>query len=147
MRTLPPLDPWVELLDLSLPDDRACHLVRLAQPPDAPGEVEVGVLPLGELHPAEVLDGFEAPEEWFALGVVATGWGAPDDGSRPSTHPRRRRVISTVLVDRAGHVAGRIRFASGEVIAAPPEAGEVLELLRRALGLAPSAVSRSGAEP
>jgi hypothetical protein len=147
MQTLPPLDPWVELLDLALPEGRPCQLVRLAQPPDAPGEVEVGVLPLGELHPAEVLDGFEAPQEWFALGVVATGWGAPDDGLRPSSHPRRRRVISTVLVDRAGRVAGRIRFPSGEVIAAPPEAGEVLELLRRALGLTPGSVSRSGGEP
>src|SRR5437899_9036034 len=108
------LDPWITILEHAIPKDENAVLVRLSQPDD--DEVEVGVLPLGGVHPADMLDGFDAPADWAALGIVCRGWASPMDGERPSLHPNRRRVLATVLLDRAGNWAGRTITESGDVV-------------------------------
>ena len=129
--TRPTLDHYVELFELALPDDQHSVLVRLA---DLGHDVEIGVLSLDGIHPAKLLDGFEAPAEWFALGLVTRGWAAPVDAGRLSRHPARWRVTTTVLVDRAGTVAGRSVGDDGTVIVpGPPSGGRLLDLLRAAL--------------
>ena len=139
--TRPSLDHWVELLELVLPDDQNGVLVRLA---DLGDTAEVGLLPLDGCHPLELLDGFEAPAEWFALGIVCRGWASPMNGERPSHHPARRRVTSIVLVDRDGHVAGRTVDDDGVVVVeGPPDEGALLDALRQAISPAP----RSGPGP
>jgi hypothetical protein len=128
------LDPWIAILEHAIPKDENGVIVRLSQPDD--DEVELGVLPLGGVHPADLLDGLDAPAEWTALGVVCRGWASPMDGERPSRHPKRRRVLATVLLDRAGNWAGRTITESGEVVVDhPPTDGEIPRLLRAALGL------------
>ena len=128
------LEPWITILEHAIDKDESGILVRLSQPED--DEVELGVLPLGGVHPAEMLDGLDAPPEWDALGVVCRGWASPMDGVRPSKHPKRRRVLATVLVDRAGNWAGRTITESGEVVVDhPPTDGEIPRLLRTAMGL------------
>ena len=131
------LTPWVELLDLTVGPGASGVLVRLERvlAPDAPEEVELGVLSLDELHPAELLEGFEAPASWVALGLVTSGWAAPIDGGRPSRHPARRRVTTTVLVDRAGNIAGRLRWEDGTVLDIAPPEGELVRLLLTAMGM------------
>jgi hypothetical protein len=99
-------------------------------------DLDLGVLPLDGLHPAELLEGFTAPDDWIALGVVTRGWASPMGPVRPSAHPARRRVCSTVLLDREGAVVGRTIDEAGVVVAdGPPREGVVLELLRSALGV------------
>ena len=139
--TRPSLDHWVELLELVLPDDQNGVLVRLA---DLGDTAEVGLLPLDGCHPGELLDGFEPPDDWFALGIVCRGWASPMDGERPSRHPSRRRVTATVLVDRDGHVAGRTVDEHGDVVVdGPPAEGALLDALRQAISPGP----RSGPDP
>ena len=129
--TRPSLDHWVELLELVLPEDENGVLVRLA---DLGDTAEIGLLPLHGVHPLELLDGFEAPAEWFAFGLIARGWASPMDDEQPSRHPARRRVTSTVLLDRDGHVAGRTIDEAGEVVIdGPPTEGAVLDALKAAL--------------
>ena len=99
------LDPWVEILEAVLPDHQNGLLIRLVPDGD---HIELGLLPLDGLHPSELLDGFVAPPEWAALGLVTRGWASPMDGMRPSQHPARRRIVGTYLLDRAGNTAGRI---------------------------------------
>jgi hypothetical protein len=134
MPTTIDLEPWLEILDAAVPVSQNGVLVRLSAAGD---EIELGVLPLDGLHPAELLEGFAAPEEWAALGLVARGWASPMGPVRPSAHPSRRRVTTTVLVDRTGAVAGRTTDEHGSVLLDhPPEEGHVLDLLRAALGVA-----------
>ena len=128
------LDPWIAILEHAIPKDENGVIVRLSQPDD--DEIELGVLPLGGVHPAEMLDGLNAPPEWAALGVVCRGWASPTDDVRPSQHPQRRRVLATMLVDRDGNAAGRTITESGEVVIDHPATeGEIPRLLRAALGL------------
>lgn len=131
----PPLEPWLDVLAAALPPDQNGVLVRLSSA-DGGDDLDLGILPLDGLHPAELLDGFSAPDDWLALGVVTRGWAAPMGPLRPSRHPARRRVCTTVLLDRGGGVVGRtVDDAGAVVIDGPPGEGEVLELLRAALGL------------
>ena len=131
--TRPSLDHWVELLELVLPDDQNGVLVRLA---DLGDTAELGLLPLDGAHPLELLDGFEAPAEWFALGLIARGWASPG----------RRQVTTTVLVDRDGHVAGRTVNERGEVVIdGPPSEGALLDALQAALR--PGTARRPGPAP
>lgn len=126
------LDPWVDLLDLALGESDQASLVRLDRPADAPEQVDVALLPLDGVHPAKLLVGYEPPPACVAIGVVVGGWAAPLDGTRPSQHPARQRVTTTVLVDRAGNVAGRVRVADGAELPIPCD-GELLQLLRAAM--------------
>jgi hypothetical protein len=127
------LTPWVELLDLTVPPGDTGSLVRLEQAPDDPEAVELGVLPLEGIHPAELLEGFVAPASWVALGVVCPGWASPVGAGSPSGHPARRRVTTTVLVDRAGNVAGRLRWEDESTLDVAPPEGEVVRLLLAAM--------------
>jgi len=131
-----PLEPWLDILPAALAPDQNGVLVRLRGDLDDDDAVDVAVLPLDGLHPAELLDGFTAPDDWLALGLVTRGWAAPMGSERPSAHPARRRVCTTVLLDRAGAAVGRTIDKSGAVVIdGPPGEGEVLDLLRCALGL------------
>lgn len=130
-----PLEPWLDILPAALAPDQNGVLVRLRGVADDDG-VDLAVLPLDGSHPAELLDGFTAPDDWLALGLVTRGWAAPMGPARPSAHPARRRVCTTVLLDRAGGAVGRTIDESGAVvIEGPPSEGQVLDLLRCALGL------------
>jgi hypothetical protein len=88
------------------------------------------------------LVGFVAPRRCSAVGVVAGGWATPLPGrtgtGRQGRQGRegRQRVRTTLLVDRDGMGAGRVRWASGRVVDEPPVSGRMLDCLRRALGLA-----------
>lgn len=130
-----PLEPWLDILPAALAADQNGVLVRL-RGAAADDRVDLAVLPLDGLHPAELLDGFVAPEDWLALGLVTRGWAAPLGPARPSAHPARRRVCTTVLLDRSGSTVGRTIDDSGRVVIdGPPGEGAVLDLLRCALGL------------
>ena len=134
MSTQPcPLEPWLDILPAAVAPDQNGVLVRLRA---ADGDVDLAVLPLDGLHPAELLDGFTAPDDWLALGLVTRGWAAPMGPEPPSVHPARRRVCTTVLLDRGGGAVGRTIDESGAVVIdGPPGEGQVLDLLRCALGL------------
>jgi hypothetical protein len=135
MSTTIDLEPWLEILDVAVPASQDGVLVRLAPDGD---DIELGVLPLDGLHPAELLEGFTAPTDWSALGLVARGWAAPMGDVRPSAHPSRRRVTTTVLVDREGRTVGRTCDDRGNVVIdGPPKEGRLLDLLRTALGIEP----------
>ena len=103
----------------------------------ADGPDDLAWFPLDGGHPLDVLLGFVAPEHWVALGVSTPGEAHPvgDDGRVVrSTDPSPIRV--TVLFDRSGRAAGRLR-QGGDVAAMPgsPE-GVVADACRRCLGLA-----------
>ena len=139
--TMPPLgtdpaalEPWIPILERVLDADQNGILVRLRRGSEK--DVELGLLPLDGVHPAELLDGFDAPPDWLALGLVCRGWASPMDEGRPSTHPHRRRVTTVVLADRAGNLVGRTTGDDGRVmIDGPPTEGLVLELLRAVLAV------------
>lgn len=142
--TMPPLgtdpaalEPWIPLLELALPKDQSGYLVSLAWPEPDSDEIELGLLPLNDVHPAEFLDAFDAPPEWRALGIVVRGWASPMEGVRPSKHPARRRVVSTVLLDRSGNLVGRVTGEDGTVfLDEAPTDGELHRLLHEAMGVA-----------
>jgi hypothetical protein len=103
----------------------------------ADGPDDLAWFPLDGGHPLDVLLGFVAPDHWMALGVSTPGHAHPvgDDGRVVrSADPSPIRV--TVLFDRSGRAAGRLR-QGGEVAALPgsPE-GVVADACRRCLGLA-----------
>lgn len=128
------LVPWVELLDLAIADEEGGTLVRLDQAGGPGDDIELGLLPLGLVHPSVVLEHFTAPTTCRALGAVSRGWSSPLDEGRPSLHPNRRRVTVILLVDRAGNLAGRLRWDDGQVIDSAPSEGEIPRLLRKAMG-------------
>lgn len=132
-----PLERWLDILPDALAPGQNGMLVRLRGAVEDAGVADLGVLPLDGLHPAELLEGFTAPDDWLALGLVTRGWAAPLGPTRPSSHPARRRVCTTVLLDRRGDAVGRtIEESSGVVVVdGPPTEGQVLDLLRSALGL------------
>jgi len=139
--TMPPLgsdpaalEPWIPILERVLEDEQNGMLIRLRRGSEK--DVELGLLPLDGVHPAELLDGFDAPPDWLALGLVCRGWASPTDEVRPSRHPQRRRVLSVVLADRAGNLVGRTTNEDGTVLVdGPPTEGHVLELLREVLAV------------
>ena len=117
------LNAWIPILEAALPAEQNGMLVRFSA--DS-GGVEMGVLPLDGAHPSDLLEGFEAPDDWCGLGIVTRGWA----------HPSRGPVIATLLVDRGGNAAGRIVDEdSGVVLDGPASEGEVPRLLRAALGV------------
>jgi hypothetical protein len=104
---------------------------------DGPGdEFELGLLRVGDLHPIEVLQGFVAPDDWSALGVVAGAWATTPAG--------RERARVAVVVDREGAASGVVALASGRTITEAPSEGRLLDGLRSALGVVPQAGRVSG---
>lgn len=119
-----------------------------------PAGCALGVRPLDPgVHPAAVLPGFVAPDEWAAFGVVAGGWAtrdvAADDRARnrmrtrPSASPVRVRVRTVFLAARTGEEASAVLLPGEPAIvhsaarAADPAAiaGLVPDLVRRSMGL------------
>lgn len=104
---------------------------------DAEG-FELGVLPLEGAHPTEVLLGLRAPDHWHAIGIATSGW-AYHVAERGNPQRRRRRVHVVTLLSRTGEHAHRTAADDAELAAhlgAELPAGEQVDLLRRALGLA-----------
>jgi len=108
--------------------------VGLAPPPAD----DVRLLPLDEItaSPLDVLVGLDAPDDWWALGVVATGRARHVD--RPALPVTD--VLVVLLVDRTGRTASLVPRLDGtgsyeglEVTAGPE--GLLLDLCRRAFGL------------
>lgn len=108
--------------------------VGLAAPP---GD-DIGLLPLDSItdSPFDVLVGLDAPADWWALGLVATGRARRvDRPGQPTTD-----VLVVLLVDRTGQAAclvprldGTGAYEALEVTAGPE--GLLLDLCRRAFGL------------
>jgi hypothetical protein len=108
--------------------------VGLAPPPVD----DIGLLPLDSItdSPLEVLLGLDAPDDWWALGLVATGQARRvDRPGQPTTD-----VLVVLLVDRTGRTASLVPRLDGtgsyealEVTAGPE--GVLLDLCRRAFGL------------
>jgi hypothetical protein len=124
-----PLSRLVAEVDRARPFTAPPVWVRINGPVTRPASIEQD---LG----LEGLVGFVAPGACSAVGVVATGWTTDLPGRTGRPNGNRQRVRSTVLVDRKGRVAGRVRWASGRIADEPPSSGRILECLRRALGLA-----------
>lgn len=104
--------------------------------PDATG-FDLGVKPLGGLHPTDALLGTTAPAEWHAVGIATHGW-AYHVAERGNPRRRRHRVHVVTLLSRSGEHAHRTRADDGElddVLDGEPPSGEQVDLLRRVLGL------------
>lgn len=134
-RDLAAIEVWLPLLEAGIPEVEAAggYLVHLGQDPDHPGDIDLGMLPLRGVHPVDALSVVPAPPNCQALGVVMTGWSAPLGEGRPSEHPLRRRVCSTILADRAGNVTSRVLDERGDLVADGAGEGAVLDALRDAL--------------
>lgn len=119
----------------SVPLDQQYTAMLRVDTPMADDELQVGVKELNGEHPLTELMGFVAPSDWWALGVIATGWMAPLDGGRPSAHPDAVRTAQVILVTRNGNIVSHVRAADGESFDDPPSYGRTLDALQRALGL------------
>jgi hypothetical protein len=89
----------------------------------------VGVLPLDDRAPTDLLLGATAPLEWLVLGVATLGTARSLD-SKSSLG----RAAVVVLAARDGRVVGCLRH-DGRVITEAPATGYTLDCLRLALGL------------
>jgi hypothetical protein len=130
------------------------QLVRLRADADDldPDELELGVLPLDDVaHPLEGLVGLEAPADWAAVGLVATGRATQLDA--PGAN-RPFAVSSVHLVARSGSWASAWRAlqpgsgtdgsASGPgASGAAGTGGRLDDALRRVLGLPTAPPPRS----
>lgn len=152
--TPPQLGALAEVLDTGPPpalDHRPATLVRLRtaaarhdrNPPH--DRLELGVLELGDAHPADALVGLDAPPDWLAVGVVGHGrLRALDDAGVTTAAPRGvlghgRHVL---LVARGGAWATRLTRDDGSLPHAEEGRGPVggpvgllADACRRALGL------------
>jgi hypothetical protein len=96
------------------------------------------VLPLDRLadHPVDALMGTVAPDDWSAIGVVATGRARRLDRPTAAMVP----VLVVLLVDRSGAAVSLLPRLDGGGRYEAVEAGDgpeglMLDLCRRALGL------------
>lgn len=124
-------------------DDRS-ELVAFSdtENPDTKGAISFVEL---DGHPSETLIGFTAPAEWWAVGLLTTGWAAPGpdvrdnaystSGPRPSEHPDAVRVRVLALVDRDGTTVSKAVFEDGRSIDEEGGGGFLLDLLRRSVGV------------
>jgi hypothetical protein len=102
-------------------------------------------------HPADLLRGFVAPPEWWAIGVIASGRAhavppdlvgpepdAPGVAMGPASEPGPVRLVH--LVTRNGHSALALRHRrTGAVTvhqSTDPVPGDLADVCRRTLGLA-----------
>lgn len=103
-------------------------------------DVRLGIKPLGGAHPSTLLLGFAAPDEWYALGVAATGW-AYAVADRATGAPHRQRVVVVTFVSRSGEVAHRTHVVDDPVTdrllreTTDDVDGEQVDLLKLSLGL------------
>lgn len=106
--------------------------------PDAEG-VNLGVLPLDGAHPTDLLLGFVAPPEWYALGI-ATGGKVYDIADRATGAPALHRVAIVTVLSRSGevanrtHVPGEIELSHQLSDSGDELDGLQMDLLRLALG-------------
>lgn len=107
-----------------------------------------------EKHPSELLLGFTAWEEWWAVGLLTTGWAAPMETEptnpyaaheRPSAHPDAVRMRMLVMVDRDGTTVSKVECTDGRTIDEPGE-GYLLDLLRRTVGVPTPPATNSTSE-
>lgn len=102
------------------------------------GGFDMGTLPLDGQHPTDLLLGFTAPADWYALGLATGGWAYPvDQRNRPDRTRIRVQVVS--LLTRSGELIHRTRSGDPALARSLSEelpAGEQVDLLRLALGLA-----------
>ena len=102
-------------------------------------------------HPADLLRGFVAPPEWWAIGVIASGRAhavppdlvgpepdVPGVATGPASEPGPVRLVH--LVTRNGHSALALRYRrTGAVTvhhSTEPVPGDLADVCRRTLGLA-----------
>lgn len=119
----------------SVPFDLQYTAMLRVDSPTVDDELTVGVKELDGEHPLTGLMGFVAPDDWWALGTIATGWMGPLDAGRPSAHPDAVRVAQVIVVTRDGDVVSHVRASDGESFDEPPEGGRTFDALHRALGL------------
>ena len=130
------LDFLADSLVRAIADNGEGVLVYVSATPDGH---DVGVLPLDDLAPTEVLFGAVAPHHWSALGVAALGHAWPLDrpaGTAPAGSGNVRAGV-VVLVARDGRLVSRVGLGD-RVLSEVPRSGRTLDCLQRALGL-PSA--------
>lgn len=99
---------------------------------------DMGTLPLDDQHPTELLLGFTAPADWYALGMATGGWAYPV-AQRDQADRQRIRVHVVSLLTRSGELIHRTRSddpALARSLSDELPAGEQVDLLRLALGLA-----------
>jgi hypothetical protein len=154
LTTADTLQSIVHLLDQSArlnEHDRSAVLVRIDRLPDGPDDdVQFALKPLPPgMHPLMVLDGFIAPPDWAAIGVVARGKVRRlDDVGGPGGVPERGTVIA--IVARDGIRVDGIRVGTGPLlinVAGPndPVHGEIALALCRAVGVPAVAGKPEGA--
>ena len=122
----------LDVLDRSRSADDGSLLFHLVGTDDG---FDLGLRPV-DTHPADLLLGQVAADEWDALGVMASGWASPIGEGRASLHARRRATETIVIVHRDGTGVGRMRVEGQPVVETPPGGGVILESLQRAMGLA-----------
>jgi hypothetical protein len=118
------------------------QLLRVVTRPDAVDDIELGVLPLQpQVHPAEAMAGFTAPDTWSAIGVVAAARSAELTGTSFAARDERAAgpVRLTFLLSRSGRSATLLTpigapRAKRRVLCESP-AGVVADACRLVLGL------------
>lgn len=121
-------------------------LVRLRTAAGGHDRLKLGVLELGDAHPADALVGLDAPPDWLALGVVGHGrLRALDDAGAPqgaTAIPMLGQARHVLLVARGGAWATRLTRDDGSLPHAEQGRGPVggpvgllADACRRALGL------------
>ena len=112
-------------------DDSGAWLIRLDHVVEHGGNL--GLKPL-EDHPSEVLTGFTAPADWFAVGVASNGWAHTLE-SPPRRARQRIRMIALVARDSSEAAAMR-RYGHDELEFLPGLGeGPMADILRRVVGL------------
>lgn len=134
------VDASLHLLVHQLADDLATgslppSLLHVALGPDG---LQLGLLDLEGRHPSELLLGFVAPDDWYALGSATAG-NAYHAADRSTLAPARHRVHTVTLLSRSGELAHRTLVqdepAMTERLSGEAVTGEQIDLLRLALGL------------
>jgi len=126
------------LVGALMPTDGEPHSWLVGVGPPAPPEDAIHLLPLDPVvdSPLASLIGLVAPDDWWALGMVATGTARHLD--RPGRPPTD--VLVVLLVDRSGRTVSLVPLLDGTGryeslgVADGPE-GVLLDLCRRAFGL------------
>jgi hypothetical protein len=99
-------------------------------------DIRLGLLPVPDgLDPLDLLLGARTPDEWDAVGLVASG-RVVDVGGPGADGDDRGRVRLAVLVQRDGVMASIVltEHGSEHAVSSPPD-GRFADALRRSLGL------------
>lgn len=129
-----PLEQLLETLDAaSAPGDAPMWIHAHGHAGDG------GVLAVDRVM--ERMYGWTAPEECWAVGVVADAWARPlvdpgPGGLRAAPGDgERQRVRTRCLVSRHGEVVSRLHLADGRVVEDRPSTGRTLDAMHRCVGL------------